>query len=105
MSVSKDTYISQMLALINWNTIEVCSKERYPVINEKELLSRELDAILLSSEPYPFKEKHISEIKNLGGACRDISFIDGELISWYGSRSLKGLEYLNEIAIKDSAYV
>lgn len=105
MTVSKDTYISRMLALINWNTIEVCSNKRYPVVDNQELLSHGLDTVLLSSEPYPFKKKHISEIKNLGATCRDISLVDGELLSWYGSRSLLGLEYLNEIATKGSACV
>ena len=105
MSVARDTYISKMLELINYNTVNFLSKERYPVISQAELLSFGCDAILLSSEPYPFKEKHVAEIKTLCKSCNNVSLIDGEKISWYGSRAIKGLEYLREIAIKESVYV
>ena len=105
MSVAKDTYISKMLKLINYNTVNLHSRERYPVISEAELLSFGCDAILLSSEPYPFKERHIAEIKTLCKSCDEVSLIDGEKISWYGSRAIKGLEYLRAIASKESVYV
>ena len=105
MSVAKDTYISKMLKLINYNTVNLLSRERYPVISEAELLSFGCDAILLSSEPYPFKERHIAEIKTLCKSCYEVSLIDGEKISWYGSRAIKGLEYLRAIASKESVYV
>ena len=101
MSVSQDTYISKMLELINYNTVNFQSAERYPSISETEFLSCNCDLILLSSEPYPFKEKHIAEIKTLCKNCDEVSLIDGEKISWYGSRAIKGLDYLREIAIKD----
>ena len=105
MSVAKDTYISKMLKLINYNTVNSLSRERYPVISEAELLSFGCGAILLSSEPYPFKERHIAEIKTLCKSCDEVSLIDGEKISWYGSRAIKGLEYLRAIASKESVYV
>ena len=54
------------------------------------------DVVLLSSEPYPFKEKHIAEFKALlPGAV--IKLVDGELFSWYGSRLLHAPVYFEEL--------
>ena len=63
MSIARDTYISKMLKLINYNTVNSLSKERYPTISEAELLSFGCDAILLSSEPYPFKRDILPKLK------------------------------------------
>ena len=99
---------AQMIEVYNQGMEEF---ERVDVIyagkkfSEAELLSIGCDAILLSSEPYPFKERHIAEIKTLCKSCDEVSLIDGEKISWYGSRAIKGLEYLRAIASKESVYV
>jgi hypothetical protein len=57
------------------------------------------DVILLSSEPYPFKDKHITEFKALLPNAV-IKLVDGELFSWYGSRLLHAPDYFSEL-IKD----
>ena len=52
--------------------------------------------MLLSSEPFPFKEKHIAEVKAaLPNA--DVQLVDGEMFSWYGSRLLKAVAYLQRL--------
>jgi hypothetical protein len=51
--------------------------------------------VLLSSEPYPFKDTHRLELEELGGMhSPPVDFIDGEMTSWYGSRAVAGCEYL-----------
>lgn len=70
--------------------------ERYPEITSEQLRKINPQLILLSSEPYPFKEKHIAEFQEL---CPDalIKIVDGEMFSWYGSRLLHAPAYLQSI--------
>ena len=58
-----------------------------------------VDRILLSSEPYAFREKHLEEIRGLQppGPCATVSLIDGEMTSWYGSRAIEGMKYLSRL--------
>jgi ABC-type Fe3+-hydroxamate transport system substrate-binding protein len=92
MTVSPETYISQTLALINWNTVPSATPERYPEVRLEDYSGR-VDRVLLSSEPFHFKAAHIDEIQDaVPGA--EVSLIDGEMTSWYGSRAIQGLRYL-----------
>ena len=63
---------------------------------EKELKKKNLDFIFLSSEPYPFKEKHIQELQLYLPSTR-IILVDGEMFSWYGSRLLYAFDYFEEL--------
>jgi hypothetical protein len=94
MTVAPDTYISQTLALFNWQTQPPGSSERYPEVDLAELGGR-VDRVLLSSEPFHFHERHIAEVAALVGDV-PVSLIDGEMTSWYGSRAIAGLDYLAE---------
>ncbi|MEX0648467.1 MAG: helical backbone metal receptor [Balneolaceae bacterium] len=93
MSVGRDTYIHSVLD--RWNLENVFSdRTRYPETTLEELSSLSPDLIMLSSEPFPFKEKHIAEV---GKACpkSNIVLVNGEWFSWYGSRMLKSFRQLN----------
>lgn len=93
MGVSPDTYISQTLALFGWRTVPAAPADRYPHLDLPSYAGR-VDRVLLSSEPYHFKDQHIAEVAAaVDGA--EVSLIDGEMTSWYGSRAIAGLEYLN----------
>ncbi|MBN8834765.1 MAG: hypothetical protein ABS68_04390 [Niastella sp. SCN 39-18] len=72
------------------------NKERYPQVSIPEIKLSGCQIGLLSSEPYPFKEKHIHEMQSL---LPGIKFIltDGEMFSWYGSRLLKAPEYFHQL--------
>jgi ABC-type Fe3+-hydroxamate transport system substrate-binding protein len=95
MCVSKDTYIAQMLALKNWKTVKLDSDQRYPKFELNDPTLKTLDAILLSSEPYRFTEQHVFELKQKLNI--PVFLIDGEMLSWYGSRAIQGLHYLNKL--------
>lgn len=84
MVAGGDTFIHDMLQYIGCiNAVEYL--HRYPVLSEEEIRSIQPDVVLLSSEPYPFKEKHLIELKELLPHST-IHLVDGELFSWYGSR-------------------
>jgi len=93
MSVGNDTYIHSVMN--HWKLDNVyANKKRYPKTSLHELSLKKPDLILLSSEPYPFKEKHIKEV---GDACpgSNVVLANGEWFSWYGSRMLKTFRHLN----------
>jgi Periplasmic binding protein len=94
MAVSPETYISQTLALINWRTHPLIQSggDRYPTV-ELSQFAGVVDRVLLSSEPYHFKEHHLAEVAAAVPGAK-VSLIDGEMTSWYGSRAIQGLRYL-----------
>ena len=87
MTVSRDTYISRTLALVGWDTVEIESKDRYPELELAPELLSHVDRVLLSSEPYTFREKHLDEIRRLllpvtrHSLPASASLIDGEMTS------------------------
>ncbi|RZL69628.1 MAG: cobalamin-binding protein [Pedobacter sp.] len=93
MAAGKNTFIDDVL-LTNGMT-NVVNQARYPEITLEELKTLNCELILLSSEPYPFKEKHIEEIQ---AAIPDakVLLVDGEMFSWYGSRLVKAVQYFFE---------
>lgn len=92
MTVAPDTYISRTLALLNWRTLPATADARYPEVDLAAYAGR-VDRVLLSSEPYHFKQHHVEEVAALvGGAA--VSLIDGEMTSWYGSRAIGALRWL-----------
>ncbi len=94
MTVGKDTFIHTMLGEAGFENI-FKNENRYPIVSISELALLDIDYILLSSEPYPFSEKHIHEIESQ--TQKKIILVDGELFSWYGSRLLESWKYFREI--------
>jgi hypothetical protein len=99
MTISRDTYISRMLALANWKTTCHDPESRYPEVRLDGQLLADTDIVLFSSEPFPFKPAHMEELRRLtGNTGTPCAFIDGEMTSWYGSRAVEGLRYLRDFA-------
>ena len=99
MTVSADTYIARMLARIRWRTMGHDPKRRYPEVALDETLLAGADLILLSSEPFPFKQHHVAELaERFPAHAAKFRTIDGGLVSWYGSRAIEGLRYLADLA-------
>lgn len=91
MVAASNTYINHLLAL-NKYTNYYENLMRYPEVLINEIDSAKIDAIFLSSEPFPFSEKHISEFKNKLPNTKVI-LVDGEMFSWHGSRLIKAFDY------------
>jgi ABC-type Fe3+-hydroxamate transport system substrate-binding protein len=98
MTVSPDTYIANMMAEINWRcwTPPLSPVPRYPVFSWSDDVVRAIDGVLLSSEPYRFTEKHADALEKQIG--KPVQLLDGEMMSWYGSRAIDGLRYLRQLA-------
>lgn len=99
ITVSRSTYISRMLSLVQWETIAHDPERRYPevVLSEELLATSEL--VLFSTEPYPFRRCHLDAFCAEFSVCgRRVALINGELLSWYGSRAIGALNYLREFA-------
>lgn len=105
MTVARDTYISRMLALVNWQTCPdqtggASGAARYPVVALQPGPPSWLGSVqrvLLSSEPYRFGTRHIAEAQALCPQA-EVRLVDGELLSWYGPRAIEGLRYLRMLA-------
>jgi hypothetical protein len=99
MTVSRATYISHTLELVGWDTLPAVAEVRYPTVEMSEQLLAEVDLVLFSSEPYPFKPEHLVAFAGRYNYLSDrLSLIDGEMTSWYGSRAIAGLEYVHRFA-------
>jgi len=92
MVAGKDTFIDELLSLNKFEN--VYSESRYPETNLEELNEKQPELILLSSEPFPFKEKHKDYFSQLNAEKK---LVDGEYFSWYGSRLVKAVDYFKDI--------
>jgi ABC-type Fe3+-hydroxamate transport system substrate-binding protein len=97
MAAGSDTFINSMLQLCGFEN--VADAERYPELSAEQLIAAKPDVLLLSSEPYPFGQKHIDEFKLMLPDVK-IELVDGELFSWYGSRLLQSPIYFNKLIDK-----
>ena len=95
MVVGGDTFINSLLKLNNWENVFENKESRYPEIKLEELKRLKPDLILLSSEPFPFKEKHVEEMRQICNV--PIELVDGEYFSWYGSRLIPAFDYFKKL--------
>ena len=95
MCAGGDTFINNMIEHMGWTNV-LSGKMRYPEIALQELADKQVNKILLSSEPYPFKDAHIAEIKAVLPDA-EVLLVDGEMFSWYGSRMLEATAYLRKL--------
>lgn len=96
MTVSGDTYIARMLALVGWQQWASPSERRYPEFRWSAAVAEEIDEVLLSTEPYRFSDAHADALERQLG--KPVRLVDGEMLSWYGSRAIAGLRYLRSLA-------
>ncbi len=99
LCAGRETFIDEMMQ--RCGLTNVCMQTRYPELSLTDLHAANPDVILLSSEPYPFKAKHIQEFKE---CCPDarIELVDGEMFSWYGSRLLKTPGYFRGLNLSEN---
>jgi ABC-type Fe3+-hydroxamate transport system substrate-binding protein len=106
MTIGGDTFIHSMLEAAGFENI-FKNKQRYPVVTIEDLViadtstTAQCELILLSSEPFPFKQKHIDEMQQtlnrIGLFNIKIALVDGEMFSWYGSRLQYAPVYFKEL--------
>lgn len=94
MLAGRDTFINDILVK-NGLTNSIV-ESRYPEMDLEELKVLNPELILLSSEPYPFREKHVEELKMAIPKAK-VMLVDGEMFSWYGSRLVKAVQYLFQL--------
>lgn len=95
MVVGNDTYIHSFLTDCGFDNV-FGDRPRYPQVEKEELQELDADYIFLSSEPFPFKEKHQKELSG-SLPIEKILLVDGEMFSWYGPRMRKGFDYIREL--------
>lgn len=101
MTVGGDTFIHAMLADCGLRNIFE-NEKRYPITSVDELKKRQCQLLLLSSEPYPFKQQHLNELQaELPDTI--ILLVNGEMFSWYGIRLLFAVDYFKELINKINA--
>ena len=92
MTIGRETYIAAMLSAAGWDTLPVATAARYPCFEWNAPWLAGARRILLPSEPYAFTAVDETDVARLSD--RPVSRIDGEMVSWYGSRAVPGLRYL-----------
>ena len=95
MAAGGDTFIHDMLERCGCTNV-FSNTARYPEITVQEMASLGCNLLLLSSEPYPFKQKHIDALQQQMPGTQ-ILLVDGEMFSWYGSRLQYAAEYFMQL--------
>ena len=96
MVAGQGTFINDLMERCGFANPFAYGENGYPEVTKEMLWEANPDLVLLSSEPFPFKEKHLAEFKEtLPNA--DVILVDGEMFSWPGSRMEKAAGYLNEL--------
>lgn len=96
MAAGTDTFIHSMMKAAGFEN--VIDTARYPKLTDEEMVLLDPEVVLLSSEPYPFKEQHVEEVQKMFPAAR-VVVVNGEMFSWYGSRMLKAAGYFERLRL------
>ena len=98
MTIGGDTFINNMLLQAGFKNI-FDNTLRYPEVSVDLLQDLKPEYIFLSSEPYPFSNKHLEELKSALPDSK-IILVNGEMFSWYGPRLLQAANYFNQLRLK-----
>lgn len=97
LSVGGDTFIHYMLNRAGFENC-MAQETRYPTVDPANWQREHPAFILLSSEPYPFREKHIPELQQFFPDSK-ILLVNGEFFSWYGSRVVQAADYFTQLRV------
>jgi ABC-type Fe3+-hydroxamate transport system substrate-binding protein len=97
MAAGPGTFLDSFLAEAGGVNAAPAGRGRYPRIEDAEIAASGADVVLLSSEPFPFRDEHRNELADRFPRDR-ILLVDGELLSWHGVRLRQGVPYLRELA-------
>lgn len=93
MAAGRDTFINELLQLNKFENLIKDPNSRYPEVDKS--FFKEADLVLLSTEPYPFKEEHVLQLRKEVDV--DVQLVDGEYFSWYGSRLQQAFAYFKSL--------
>ena len=95
MVAGNQTFIDSMLTVAGFANA-FGHQPRYPVVSPSDIQTADPEIIMLSSEPYPFTQKHLTELSKICPLAR-LMLVDGELFSWYGSRLVHSAAYFKTL--------
>jgi ABC-type Fe3+-hydroxamate transport system substrate-binding protein len=98
MAAGGNTFISSMIEAAGLRNV-FDNRFRYPELTPEEIRNLNPDIVFLSTEPFPFRQKHIAELGELLPHAI-VLLVDGEMFSWYGSRMRLAPDYFNSIRIE-----
>ncbi|MGH9441469.1 MAG: helical backbone metal receptor [Thermoanaerobaculia bacterium] len=97
MTVSGDTYVSDLLSYAGGENVFAHQESRYPEVRPETVLAAEPDVLFFSSEPFPFSEGHLPAIRGAFGESIPIELVDGDDCCWHGARTRQGLELMGRL--------
>ena len=98
MTINDDTFIAGLLSLAGGQNVFGARDDRYHAISAVELHDADPLLVLLPNEPFPFQDKHVDELATLTRLPRErFRLSDGELLSWHGSRTPRGIDYAESL--------
>jgi ABC-type Fe3+-hydroxamate transport system substrate-binding protein len=95
MTMNGDTYGSSLLTLVGIGNVFAGDEDRYPEVTLEEIGARRPDLVVLPSEPYPFKDRHVAEVATSIPRA-DTTLVDGRDLFWWGIRTPAATERLRE---------
>jgi ABC-type Fe3+-hydroxamate transport system substrate-binding protein len=95
MGAGQNTFIHSMLTAAGLINV-LQNQPRYPRLSDSDIRTLNPEVVLLSSEPYPFREKHVVQLQALVPAAK-IWLVAGDMFSWYGSRMLQFADYIEQL--------
>jgi ABC-type Fe3+-hydroxamate transport system substrate-binding protein len=102
MTLAGDTYGSSLLQLLGCFNVFTGQGVRYPTVELAEAAGRAPDLVLLPTEPYPFKERHVAEVAD-GVRNAEVVIVDGQDLFWWGIRTPGAVERLARTLSRDKS--
>jgi iron complex transport system substrate-binding protein len=95
MACGPDTYMSSLLETVGiTNCLPPDPLTRYPEVAPEKMNSLAADLILMTSEPWPFRKRDAAALRAIWPNSPEILWIDGQLLTWFGSKTASALEAL-----------
>jgi len=101
MTIGPDTYMNDVIAVCGGRNVFARRPERYPRVELAEMAALDPEVILLPSEPYRFRQRHLADFERFPqvAAVRrgNVLLVDGRMLSWYGPRIGRSLRELSAL--------
>jgi hypothetical protein len=94
MTLAGDTYGSSLLELLGCVNVFTGQGVRYPTVELADAATRRPELVLLPTEPYPFKERHVAEV-TAGIPGAEVHIVDGQDLFWWGIRTPGAVDRLS----------